>query len=645
MERILPPAVMDGSQYLRLFGSQAHKQIPVADRILAHQFDLLGSGEVALGAQIDWHRDFKSGYRWPVRYYRTLKLVRFDDNSDVKVPWELSRFQHLFTLGKAYWLTQDEKYAQEFRAQIESWVAANPFKKGVNWQCAMEVAIRAVNWIVAANFFRTSTSCDLHFWRNFLRTLYLHGKFIRKNLEWHAQLRGNHYLSDVVGLIWLGAFFRDTSPGQEWLHFGRDQLVLEMHHQVNPDGTDYESSNSYHRLVTELFVAGALALARNADFFGTPLASGGPSESGEELDCVRAVCGADFVDRLRGMFDFIFHYTRPDGLAPQVGDADDGRLWFPVGYGVRHPGDHRHLLAVGARLFSRSDWLAAGDDAEESWWTLGRQTRFPGFRTANYTLTPSWSAKAQSRAFPDGGFFRLSSQQLWVFARCGSHGMRGVGGHTHCDQLSFELTAVNEPVIIDPGAYVYSASPAARDLFRSTAYHNTVRVDQQEQNRFSRRGMFHMVDDARAEVTEWTSNPETDQLVGEHYGYCRLASPVVHRRALALDKRSHSLEVMDQFRGKGAHLLEWFFHLAPGIVPRPPEGHSVSDSPGNGGMVFALGKRVHLTWELPPQVKVSLETGSVSSRYGVRHAASVLVFRAVLSLPLEAKFRIGFAVD
>jgi hypothetical protein len=62
-------------------------------------------------------------------------------------------------------------------------------------------------------------------------------------------------------------------------------------------------------------------------------------------------------------------------------------------------------------------------------------------------------------------------------------------------------------------------------------------------------------------------------------------------------------------------------------------------------MVFALGKRVHLTWELPPQVRVSLETGWVSSRYGVRHAASVLVFRAVLSLPIEAKFRIGFATD
>src|SRR5262245_16603835 len=34
-----------------------------ADDICAHVFDLLGSGKVHLGKQIDWHRDFKSGFR------------------------------------------------------------------------------------------------------------------------------------------------------------------------------------------------------------------------------------------------------------------------------------------------------------------------------------------------------------------------------------------------------------------------------------------------------------------------------------------------------------------------------------------------------------------------------------------------------
>ncbi len=36
-----------------------------ADAVAAHRFDLLGSGPVDLGRQIDWQRDFKHGRSWP----------------------------------------------------------------------------------------------------------------------------------------------------------------------------------------------------------------------------------------------------------------------------------------------------------------------------------------------------------------------------------------------------------------------------------------------------------------------------------------------------------------------------------------------------------------------------------------------------
>ncbi len=40
-----------------------------ADKIKAHRFNLLGSGEVDLGKEIDWHTDFKSGHRWPLEHH------------------------------------------------------------------------------------------------------------------------------------------------------------------------------------------------------------------------------------------------------------------------------------------------------------------------------------------------------------------------------------------------------------------------------------------------------------------------------------------------------------------------------------------------------------------------------------------------
>ena len=72
-----------------------------ANNILKHKFDLLGSGIVELGKNIKWNQDFKSGFVWENDFYKNIKIIDLDNNSDVKVPWELSRFQHLFSLGKA----------------------------------------------------------------------------------------------------------------------------------------------------------------------------------------------------------------------------------------------------------------------------------------------------------------------------------------------------------------------------------------------------------------------------------------------------------------------------------------------------------------------------------------------------------------
>lgn len=74
--------------------------VNAADRVCAHVFDLLGSGPVALGQTIDWHADFKSGHRYDPRAYHTdLSPASYPGGHDIKVPWELSRCQHLVWLG------------------------------------------------------------------------------------------------------------------------------------------------------------------------------------------------------------------------------------------------------------------------------------------------------------------------------------------------------------------------------------------------------------------------------------------------------------------------------------------------------------------------------------------------------------------
>jgi hypothetical protein len=61
----------------------------------------------------------------PKRFYRNIRYCHLK-GVDVKVPWELSRFQHLIILGQAYVLTNNEKYSTEFINQINDWIENNP---------------------------------------------------------------------------------------------------------------------------------------------------------------------------------------------------------------------------------------------------------------------------------------------------------------------------------------------------------------------------------------------------------------------------------------------------------------------------------------------------------------------------------------
>jgi len=67
---------------------------------------------------IDWHLDFKSGFRWREdTWYRDIAYGHAP-GADVKIPWELARMQHLALLAAAYAATGDESYPRAMRDQV-----------------------------------------------------------------------------------------------------------------------------------------------------------------------------------------------------------------------------------------------------------------------------------------------------------------------------------------------------------------------------------------------------------------------------------------------------------------------------------------------------------------------------------------------
>lgn len=496
--------------------------IASADNVLRHEFDLLGSGPVKLDP-IDWHIDFKSGKRWKCCYYREISSI---SGADIKVPWELSRCHHLLWLGEAYLLTGEEKFAQEIVNEIEWWIDDNPLMYSVNWKCSMDVAIRAVNWMFAINMISKSEVLTDVFVNKVSSSLYKHGWFIRHNLEKTVPWSNNHYTTDLVGLLYLGTLFKHTRFGKHWQKFSIREFYEETRRQILPSGVHYEKSISYHRLMTELTCYSITMLRR-----------------------VGVYVPDDIICITQKMYGYVGSYIKPNGKAPLLADNDNGRF---LPFSRRDFWDHNYLLN------------AKGVD----------------FKIINNGVEPYIELKYNnySQLYEDAGIAIIKEYNAYLLVNNSGYSKfddplkKSIGTHTHNDQLSFEFSINNDDIIIDPGAYLYTSSIKDRNIFRSTPKHNTVMVDNEEQNFLSESNAFLMI----------KNNKNLKLLLknGECIGsYETLLGGMKHERHFKLAESS--LEITDRLNKKGInHQGSLFFHLPETInVHLDKEGTAKMESP------------------------------------------------------------------
>ena len=543
-------------------------------------FDLLGSGPVALGPSPDWQRDFKSGMRWDSRAY-SLEIVQTPDRGhDIKVPWELSRLQHLIILGIAGELTSDPSFRLSALNQVDSFLTANPAYRGVNWNCTMDVAIRASQLLASEGYLRGEGTPS--FWGRFLTSLLAHARFIRENLE-DGPVRGNHYLADLAGLYLCALGLPELSESASWRELSRATLEEEMRRQVHPDGFDFEASTSYHAFATEMFLFPALLGAQKQDPFPD-----------------------SYLRRLEKMLEAVAALIRPDGTLPQIGDNDDGRFLIFSQY-HRPRRDWRPLLALGAYLYRREAWLfRSGDAWVEGVWALGE----PFIQWSGSLRSPLAPPPYASHAFPQAGVYQLGAGSLQMVVDAGGVGQGENGGHAHNDTLAFELHAFGREVLPDRGTGTYTPSLSLRNRFRSTRAHNSIEVDGEEINPIPEEA-FRLIPADNPRMLRWRNRPHYTYLAAEHRGYHRLSAPLVHRRRFLLNHRQGTLALEDHLEGKGHHRFQASFHLPPGWDAQPEDGGwSARQVHGEAGLRFRWSKA-------PAEHEIRVEEDLHSPSYGV----------------------------
>ncbi len=286
------------------------KLIMLADNYVEKRFDILGSG-LQHFTTMPWHEDFRlkaqdqtaDSYFPADTFYQDIEIHIGESEQlikDIKVPWELSRFQHLLVLGQAYEKAGNHKYVQACAEHIQDWIEHNPFMLGTNWVCPMEVGLRSIHWILAFEYFKKADLPE-SFWRQFVCTLYDHLFYLENNWEVYDGVTSNHYLSDLVGYLYLCLFFKDLSGMEAKRVWCFAQILQECEKQVFEEGTSYEGSTAYHRLVTELFMH-AYVLARDQELTKPIL----------------------FEQKLGRMLEFIEWCTPQGGSLVTIGDHDSG---------------------------------------------------------------------------------------------------------------------------------------------------------------------------------------------------------------------------------------------------------------------------------------------------------------------------------
>lgn len=596
----------------RRFPTEHDAIIASAEKALTGRLSLLGHANLDFGAPpdspIDWHLDPVSGNRAPVSHWSKLHPLDPLSGGDPKVVWELNRHAHFITLGQAYWLTADNRFAEGFVDQVSAWIDANPVGMGINWASSLEVAFRSIAWLWALHLCIDSRELTPDFVARLLKSLIEHGRHIEKYLSYYFS-PNTHLTGEALGLFYLGLALPELSRAKGWRSLGLEILLDQARKQIRDDGVYFEQSSYYHRYTTDIYTH-LFALTRANDIT--------MERESETM----------LWQKLESLLDHLMWITRPDGSSPLFGDDDGGRLvkLDPTRSGAR-ANDFRDTLAIGSAILKRGDWkYVAGDAPAEMLWLLGPEG------IACYDRLRADAHREVAQAFTASGYFVMRdgwrADSSFVLVDCGPHGSERGCGHAHSDALSIEFASGGVTWIVDPGTFVYAADLKTRNEFRSTAAHNTVVVDDQPQSIPATAFAWRTA--AKCRLREFIEHSDAIFFQGSHNGYERLNDPVTHTRSVLFVKPDAQnnlpayLIVRDQFAARAHHRYSIRYHLTPDCGVRAGGGH-VEARHVNGS---ALTIRVISETDINTEITANVTEGWVSTCYAQFAPAPVAVFEA-----------------
>ena len=523
------PAWPTDSGFLRENTSgKARKQLRKEAETLFHgPIPMLGT-EWAASQRRQWLLDPVTQQSWPDTYTYDIEYRQGPTNQDPKFCLEFNRLQHLQILALAGHVLDEPKYTRACLDDLDHWLQnVRPFHT-LAWSCGVECASRVLSLLLIIGLVgRQEIPPDLA--RRLQHSLTAHAWWLERYPSLYSSAN-NHRLAELTGLVVLGCLWTQHPHASVWRE-NLAELCREAHQQILPDGGGAEQSLTYQAYAMEWLLTAHFA----TQHFGQPSRMG-----------TRLVQGARFLQT----------FADRAGHFPAIGDDDESAV-------VRVTLHNEHYIhsicGLTSGLFDQADCTTSHStqDLRAALFGVHVQSAQPQASKATVFEETGYTVLRRSADY---------RETLVVFDH-GPLGYAYTAGHGHADALSVWLHLDGEPLLIDSGTYRYNGLPQWRQWARSTAAHNTVTVNHQDQS--LQAGPFNW--GPRAQCTLLQSNGLQGQVSAEHTGYATLG--FTHRRTVHLSPQG-VLHIEDQLLGTDTCTAHSYLHFAPHITVQAATPHS-----------------------------------------------------------------------
>ena len=184
---------------------------------------------------------------------------------DPEFVWQFNRHRFFMTLGQAYQMTGDEKYARAFMEIAEDWIDHVPLNEKYAagpWR-SLDTGFRGEYWSKAIWLFHDSPTLTEAFLQKYYDSMILQAEHI---MECHSAYRymSNWGVIENHGLFEIGVCLPQSEKTKQFIAFAVKNLEVQVRMQIMPDGVHWEQSPMYHNEVLHCLLD-VILLAKSID--------------------------------------------------------------------------------------------------------------------------------------------------------------------------------------------------------------------------------------------------------------------------------------------------------------------------------------------------------------------------------------------